>query len=1018
MAHRPRRGTLQAVLWSAALAGSAAFALSPSACRRHPGPPLAPGEAIATLRLEEGFLIELVASEPAVASPVALDFDEDGRMFVAEMPGYPLDTGPTGRIRLLEDRDGDGKPERSTVFAEGLVLPTGVMRYKKGVLVTAAPDVWYLEDADGDGKAEGREKVLTGFAFSNPQHTVNSPVFALDNWIDLAHEGPAGAVIYPDLFGDPGTAIRFPGRAHLREVEIGRHALRFRPDTFEIEARSGSSQFGHAKDEWGRYFTLDNSNHLRHEVVAARYLKRAPDLPVGRAMQSISDHGTNAKVFAITKRPRFELLTEPGEFTSACSLTLDLGGSLTSGERTSFVAEPAQNLVHRDVWAEAGSTFTARRAKDAAEFLASTDSWFRPVNMAVGPDGALYVVDYYRQMIEHPEWASTHVHHHEKDMYAGQDRGRIWRITRAGGSPAAKPRPAPPRLGSATDDELVAALAHENLWWRRTAQRLLVTGGRVSALPQLQRLFAEGPKPLGRLHALWTLEGLGRLGDDQVLQALGDPEPGMRENALRLAEPRLGRSPALRAKALALVKDDNPKVRFQLLLTLGGVESAASRAVQENLLRRDLEDEWVQVAALSAAPGRAGEYLRAALLPGSSFTSTKTPGRASFLHHAAGAALAGPTSAKLDGLLSRLAGASDPRADWWRGAVAQGLSRGAQEKGAIAVSDRARATLLDLAFDRAPAVRRASLEMLFVAPPSKLKHPEAILERAEARAARTDASADERADAVRLLAVLDPVPRQKLFERLLDPREPDDVQAAAVQALGRIPGDEVGTFLLGRWRALSAPVRSHAAEALLAEPGRTRLLVAAMQKGEVQTWALDFGQKRDLIMNDDPEIRALARPLLEQPPEEREKVLKRYEAALDREGDPRRGREVFDRACAKCHRLDGKGSEVGPDLGSVRNRAPALLLGDILMPSRAIAQNYESYVVETASGDVLEGVMASQTPTAIALRREAAEERVVPRSDIKKIYASNLSAMPADLEQQVDVQQMADLLALLTSGAR
>ena len=999
MNHRLRRGVLLA------------FAVAAAGCRREAGPPFAPAQAQKTLRVEDGFAIELVAAEPDVASPVAVEFDEDGRMFVAEMPGYPLDTGPTGRIRLLEDKDGDGRFERSTVFADGLVLPNSVMRFKKGVLVTAAPDVWYLEDADGDGKAERREKVLTGFAFTNPQHMVNTPVYGLDNWIYLAHEGPAGAVIYPELFGDPGSAIRFPGRPEVPPVDIGRHALRFRPDTFELEARSGSSQFGHAFDEWGHYFTLDNSNHLRHEVIAARYLRRNPDLPVGDAMQDISDHGSNAKVFAVTKRPRFELLTEPGEFTSACSLTIDLGGALTpTSERSSFVAEPAQNLVHRDIWAEKGSTFTARRAREGEEFLASTDSWFRPVNMTVGPDGALYVVDYYRQMIEHPEWASTHVHKHEKGMYAGQDRGRIWRITSTG----AGKREAPPHLGSATDEELVAALAHENRWWRRTAQRLLVERGRVEAVPRLQRLVVESPKPRGRLHALWTLEGLGKLDDALVLAALGDAEAGVRENALRLAEPRLARSPALVAKALGLAKDESAKVRFQLLASLGSVDRAPSRAVQEDLLRRDLEDDWVQVVALSASPERASAYMKAALLPGSVFTASETPGRAGFLRRASGAALGRPASAEVDALLSRVAGAIDVKADWWRAAVASGLSRGALERGVLDVSARGRATLHDLAFDRAPAVRRAALEMLFVAKAGADPRPDAAIRRAEALAAQLDASSDRRADAIRLLAVLEPGPRKELFQRLVDPREADDVQAAAVQALGRIPGDDIGTFLLGHWRAFSAPVRSEAAEALLAEPGRTRLLVGAMRRGDVQTWTLNFGQKRDLIMNDDPEIRALARPLLEQAPEEREKVLKRYEAALDREGDPRRGREVFDRVCAKCHRLDGKGAQVGPDLGSVRNHAPSLLLADILLPSRAIAQNYESYVVETASGDVLEGIVASQTPSAIALRREGALERVVPRSEIRKMYASNLSAMPADLEQQVDVARMADLLALLT----
>ena len=254
----------------------------PRAASARPLPRWPPEQAQKTLRVEEGFAIELVAAEPDVASPVAIEFDENGRMFVVEMPGYPLDTRPTGRIRLLEDTDGDGRFERSTVFADGLVLPNGVMRFRKGVLVTAAPDVWYLEDADGDGKAERREKVLTGFAFTNPQHMVNTPVFGLDNWIYLAHEGPADAVIYQDLFGDPGSAIRFPAQPDVPPVEVGRHAVRFRPTPVALEARSGSSQFGHAFDEWGRYFTLDNSNHLRHEVIAARYLRRNPDLPGGR----------------------------------------------------------------------------------------------------------------------------------------------------------------------------------------------------------------------------------------------------------------------------------------------------------------------------------------------------------------------------------------------------------------------------------------------------------------------------------------------------------------------------------------------------------------------------------------------------------------------------------------------------------------------------------------------------------------------------------------------------------------
>src|SRR6185295_12842984 len=318
-------------------------------------------------------------------------------LFVVEMPGYPLDTRPTGRVKLLEDADGDGRYEKATVFADGLVLPTGVMRWKQGILVTAAPDVLYFEDTDGDGKADVKRRVLTGFAATNPQHRVNGPVYGLDNWIYLAHEGPAEAIVFKEKFGDLGSGIRFAEGEAKPALEVGRRAVRFKPDTREIEALSGRSQFGHAFDDWGRYFTLDNSNHARHEVIAARYLQRNPDLLLPSAMQDVSDHGAAATVFPITRHARFEMLSEPGQFTSACSLTFLPGGPLAAAlGRSSLVAEPAQNLVHRDVWSPSGSTFVARRGEEGREFLAAGDAWFRPVNFAAGPDGALYLVDYYR----------------------------------------------------------------------------------------------------------------------------------------------------------------------------------------------------------------------------------------------------------------------------------------------------------------------------------------------------------------------------------------------------------------------------------------------------------------------------------------------------------------------------------------------------------------------------------------------------------------------------------------------
>ena len=979
-------------------------------CRRGGGPPYSPAESLKTVRLEPGFRIEPFVTEPAIASPVAMAFDETGRLFVVEMPGYPLDTRPTGRVKLLEDRDHDGRYEKVTVFADGLVLPTGVMRWKNGILVTAAPDVWYFEDTDGDGRADVRKVVLTGFAFTNPQHTVNGPVYGLDNWIYLAHEGPAEAIVFKEKFGDLGSGVRFPDRPGSAPLGVNGHGVRFRPDSFELETLAGRSQFGHAFDEWGHYFTLDNSNHARHEVIAARYLKRNPDLLLRSAMQDASDHGSAATVYAITRHAEFEMLSEPGQFTSACSLTFVPGGPLAAAlGRSALVAEPAQNLVHRDVWSPSGATFVARRGEEGREFLAAGDAWFRPVNFAAGPDGALYLVDYYRQIIEHPEWGVAHHHHDTPELYRGSDRGRIYRLTAEGQGPPAPPARWP---GDATVEELVGMLAHPNLWWRRTAQRLLVDRHPPEAPPHLLRLFHDSPSALARLHALWTLEGLGKLEVSVLLDALGDAEAGVRENALRLSERFLPAEGRLVERLLAMVGDPDSRVRFQLLCTLGGLDAKAARAARERLLFAGIEDEWMQVAALSASSDQAVGYLERALLPGTGLVAREGPGRAAFLRQAAGVVGARRRPAEVGGLVDRVAAGG---AEWWRAAVLEGLARAlhrARAEGSVLAGVRSR--LLVMAEAGAPAVRHAALDLLAQAGLPEGPSIGPPLERAAARAGNRAAEPADRADALGLLALAEVDHRVALLQGLVDPREPEPVQVAAVKALGQAKEDAVGAFLIERWKALTPAVRSEAAEALLREPGRTRLLLAALKDGRVPAWTLGFWHKRDLLMHEDAAVRAEAHALLEEKAGERERVLKRYEAALDGPADAARGEKVFHDVCAKCHRFQGVGAEVGPDLGTVRNRPASLLLKDVLLPSLSIAQGYESYVVERASGGIEEGVLAGQTPTTIVLHREGGKEVVIPRADVSRMYVSQLSAMPADLDQQVSERQMADLLQYLS----
>ncbi len=625
-------------------------------------------------------------------------------------------------------------------------------------------------------------------------------------------------------------------------------------------------------------------------------------------MQDVSDHGRNAKVFAITRRPRFELLTEAGEFTSACALTVYTGGALPESlGATSFVAEPAQNLVHRDVLVPAGPTFTARRAREGAEFLASTDSWFRPVNLTVGPDGALYVVDFYRKVIEHPEWAATSVAT-SPDLYLGQDRGRIYRIV-----PTASALPPPARidLGRASDAELVTELQSPNLWWRRTAQRLLVDRGHREVRSLLEALYAKSTLGLARLHALWTLEGLGVLDEATILRALDDAEAGVRENALRLAEPRLAGSPALAAKLLALAGDADARVRFQVLAAAGLVDSPASRAVADRLLREGIEDRWTQQAALLASPGRTSALLTAALDPRTGLISAQTPGKASFLRLASAALAAQGQAAEVGRILGAVSRPGGATSDWWKTACLEGLAQATEARRGDPTRPGALSNLLLRIFGTArPAVRHAALRLLRAQgiPQGAAVGP--LRDGARALASNRAEAAESRADAIDFLTLAPGGAEGEWLQAFVDPREPEEVQAAAVRGLGRQPDLEAGQFLLGRWRSLTPKVRGEAANALLGDPKRTRALVDAIGAGEVQAWTLDFDQKREIIMNADPEIRRLGRPLLEATPADREAVVARYEAALDRPGDVGRGRQVFSGGVrevppARRHRLRG-----------------------------------------------------------------------------------------------------------------
>ena len=973
------------------------------------GPPYGPRESLATLEIEPGFRIELFAAEPDIVDPVDMEIDENGRIYVVENPGYPLDVeGRLGRVKLLRDSDSDGRPDHITVFVDGLTMPTGVMRWKEGILVTDAPNVWYFEDTDGDGKADVQRVILTGFAFSNPQHTVSSPTYGLDNWIYLAGESPIETHIFPEQFGDRGSDLRFPDRSDFTPVAQHGRSVRFRPESFELEMLSTSSQFGHTFDDWGHYFTIGSASNGHHEVIAARYLKRNPDLLLRSTKQTLSPDTT---VFPITERPEHQMLTGIGQITSASGITLYRGGAfpVSLGDLL-FLAEPEHNLILASVLSSSGTSFQVRRLREGRDFLASTDAWFRPVNFYVGPDGALYLLDYYRRVIEHSEWTTRAVYE-SKAAYEGNEQGRIYRIL-----PDSLPRVPirDVRLGEASDEELVANLENPNAWWRTTAQRLLVDRNSPGSVPMLSRLFQDTALGPARVHVLWTLEGMGRLDVPLIEKALEDPVAGVRENGLLLAELRLYDYPALVRKLVGMSDDPDPKVRLQLLLTLGGPESSAARATRQRLLASDLEDRWFQAAGLTAASADGPEMLQRAV---SRLTDVSTEGRREFFRLAAAVIGARQRKDEIQQVIRTVAAAPGPGSGWWRAATLRGLAEGIEGMGGEPIdSATAQAVLLQLSHGAEASVRRASLEMLEVLGLSDGPAVVASLEKSAAIAQNRQADPGRRADAITLLALRDPAEHEAMLKSLVNPQEPDPVQAAAVRAIGLIPGDGIGTYLVSKWRGMTAAVRDEAGSALTRDLGRSRILVKAIESGRVQPWTLRFRHRLAMLMHDDAGVREDARALLTQRPEDRERVLSEYGQALAKPGDADRGREVFESVCAKCHRFNGVGKAVGPDLEEVHNRPAEVLLADILMPSETISSGYEAYVVQTATGGTLEGVMGPQTSTTVTLRQEEGREQVIRRQDIVDFFAADLSAMPGDLEQQVDIRQMSDLLAYLKAA--
>lgn len=975
--------------------------------------PVAAENAVSTIALTPGFKIELVAAEPLIADPVAMEIDENGNLYVVENHGYPLDKTKSSRVKLLRDTDGDGRMDSSTIFADTLLMPTGVMRWKNGILVTDAPDVLYMEDSDGDGKADIIKPMLTGFALSNPQHNVNSPLYGLDNWIYIAHERTVGTEVYKEAFGDKGGEIFFPDKPdgrRLPENANGRN-VRVRPDTHALEMLASATQYGHSFDAWGNHFLVDNSNHVMHSVIAADYLNRSPDLLAATSTSHLPDHGNAAEVFPITTTPDRQLLTDVGVMTSACGLTVYTGGAFPDefNANTTFVAEPVSNIIHVDRLKPHGATFIASRIEAKKEFLASTDMWFRPVNLYIGPDGALYVVDYYREIIEHPEWLSQDVINSGR-LYNGHDMGRIFRISATDGEGTDWMRNL--SLGNASDEALVEKLTHRNIWWRRTAQRLLVDRAPRKVIPALTSMVENHAMPEARLHALWTLEGMRALNSSQIVKALADREAGVRMNAIKLAELHLQEAPELVDALIGLDNDPDAKVRFQLLCTLGFIDTPAAAALRDTLLFRDIEDQFVQVAALSAPSSQREKLLQSVL----ERYHVDQPAYAALVTNLTAMISASAQSKTTYALLEQAVIPVAEEDITWQVAAMKGFARGlANGKGKLSAAGQER--VMTTFFEHpAPAMRQASLEVLRSSGLQNSSDVHTYIARARSISADKQQPERERALSVSFLALHNPKAQADFLKALVLEEGPLPVRLAAMRSMNAIKDETVIDFALEHWEVLDPALRDAAINAFMERPVGMRALVEALEAGKVDPANVGWRRSVRLMTQRDVALRDRARAFFSAD-EKRNKVIDEYATALTTEGDVAKGREVYQRSCAICHQIKGKdGIPFGPDLGTVQGWPASGIMANIIDPNQSIAHGFDLWNIVLKNGESMQGLITSETPTALTVRNADGQVTTVLREEVAAQNALNMSAMPVGLEANITHREMADLLAFLKNG--
>ena len=957
-------------------------------------PAVEAASAPATWKVKPGFKLQLAAHEPQVRDPIAVCFDERGRMFVCEMIDYSerRDEIPhLGRVSVLEDKDGDGYYETSRVFADNLPWPTGLLWANGGLYVLATPDLWRFEDRAGKGVADHREKVFTGFGTGlkiiNVQGMANSLQWGPDQRVHLLAGG-----------GNRGK-VSCLLRPELPALELGGNDFWFDPLTHTFGLEAGGAQYGMSYDDFGRKFGCSNSDHLQYWVHDRTGASANPHLPLPAPRQSIAKDGGAAEVFRISPDEPWRIVRTrwrisgavpggvegggrvSGYFTGASGTTIYRGDAYGPAFRNnSFTGDAGGQLIHRKVITPAsdGVSLSGERPSDERgfEFAASRDTWVRVVNFANAPDGCLHVCDMYREVIEHP-WAIPDEIKQHLDLNNGNNRGRIYRLVPDDKDWVRRPSV---DLAKATTSQLIETLSHANGWHRDTASRLLYERRDTGARSQLSGLLQTAPNPLARLHALNLLAATKQLPETLMVTALGDADAAVRERAVFLTGDYYHKKSLSRGATAALMRhatSEDARLRFQTALTLARVTPVDDATDLSNALvslaRRDHAHAWIAPAILSAHP----TVLSRRLLPALADETFAGQAEAFLSQLILVRAISQPAEdrpAQLEQVL-RL-GARPAHLS----ALAKGLARAgsslekADASGKLARLFAEAATVVN--DPTQPSSRRVDRLALLAAAPLKLSRP--------------------------------------VLTACLSADRPAELQAAALTQWGATADPGFTLTIVERWKDLDASVRTQAMTQLLQRPDRVKPLLNAVAAKQLPASAFDAGQVQSLLKHKDAQVAALARTALaEVIPPSREVVTAKYAASVDLAGDATRGLAVYQRACVICHRAGGQGMEVGPDLLTVKNKGRPALLTAILEPNKEIAAQYMSFLVQTRAGESYLGVIAEDTATQLTLRMPGGVSKTILRADVSGSSSDGRSLMPEGLEGGLTTQDMADLLTFI-----